>query len=76
MLVAEYDYEMDVEVQREEAFESGKDIGKEQGIDLFGKLVQHLLEDNRMNELKRVTEDKEFQRKLMKEYGLEDVKDF
>lgn len=70
MLVAEYDYEMDVEVQKEEAFESGK----EQGIDMFGKLVQHLLEEGRTDELKRATEDKEFQRKLMEEYGLGDAK--
>lgn len=76
MLVAEYDYEMDIEVQKEEAFESGKEIGKEQGIDMFGKLVQHLLEEGRTDELKRATEDKEFQRKLMEEYGLGDVKDF
>lgn len=72
MLVAEYDYEMDIEVQKEEAFESGK----EQGIDMFGKLVQYLLEEGRIGELKRATEDKEFQRKLMEEYGLGDVKDF
>lgn len=79
MLVAEYDYEMDIEVQKEEAFESGKEegqaIGKEKGMDMLGKLVQCLLEDGRTNELKLATEDKEFQKKLMEEYGIGDVKE-
>lgn len=79
MLVAEYDYEMDLEVQKEEAFESGKEegqaIGKEKGMDMLGKLVQCLLEDGRTNELKLATEDKEFQKKLMEEYGIGDVKE-
>lgn len=31
MLIAEYDYDMDIEVQREEAFDAGKELGKIQG---------------------------------------------
>ena len=31
MLVAEYDYEMDIEVQREEAFEEGERLGCDKG---------------------------------------------
>ena len=31
MLVAEYDYEMDIEVQREEAFEEGERLGRIEG---------------------------------------------
>ena len=31
MLVAEYDYEMDIEVQREEAFEEGERLGRDKG---------------------------------------------
>ena len=31
MLVAEYDYEMDIEVQREEAFEEGERLGRMEG---------------------------------------------
>ena len=32
MLTAEYDYELDIEVQREEAFANGKELGKNNGV--------------------------------------------
>ena len=32
MLIAEYDYDMDIEVQREEAYEDGVAAGKELGM--------------------------------------------
>ena len=37
-LTAEYDYDMDIQVNREEAFEDGVKQGIEQGIVLFSTL--------------------------------------
>ena len=34
MLIAEYDYDLDIEVQREEAMEDGIQIGEEHGIQI------------------------------------------
>lgn len=41
-----------------------------QGLEQFGKLTQCLLEDGRIEELKRATEDVTFQKQLMKEYKI------
>lgn len=70
MLTAEYDYEMDIEVQREEAFENGKESGLQAGKEQFAKLTRCLLNDNRIDDLRRVTEDSTLQIKLMKEYKI------
>ena len=32
MLMSEYNYEQDIEVQREEAFEEGQKLGKSEGV--------------------------------------------
>ena len=82
MLIAEYDYDMDIEVQREEAYEdgvaagkelgmaTGKEIGFVQGANRVNDLVRHLIEDGRLEDLKKSAEDVEYQKSLMKEYGL------
>lgn len=36
MLKAEYDYELDIQVQREEAYEQGEEVGRQQG-EVIGK---------------------------------------
>lgn len=63
MLIAEYDYDMDIAVQRKEAFEEGEER--------INKLNQKLLQDGRISDLERATEDSKFQKKLLKEYGLQ-----
>lgn len=45
---------------------------KEDGMSVINALVQHLMNDGRLDDLKKSTEDKEYQEKLIKEYGLED----
>lgn len=45
----------------------GEQIGKEQ----INKLNQRLLTDNRFDDLKRSISDHDFQKQLLKEYGLE-----
>ena len=61
-LFAEYYYDEDVAVQREEAAEVA--------TERINLLVQKLLADNRTEDLKKSTEDKDFQRQLMVEYGI------
>lgn len=78
MLIAEYDYDLDIEVQREEAYESGledgKEIGKELGVaegkECVNKLYARLLEDKRFEDLAKSVKDMEYQEQLMKEYGI------
>lgn len=66
MLTAEYDYEMDIEVQREEAFESGKELGLEVSRELYAKLKQL----GRTDDILKAIEDAEYQKKLLEEFGL------
>lgn len=54
----------------EQGMEQGMERGMKQGLERFGKLTQCLLEDGRIEELKRATEDVTFQKQLMKEYKI------
>ena len=46
--------------------------GKVEAMSVLNELVKHLIDDGRLDDLKKSTEDKEYQEKLIKEYGLED----
>ena len=67
-LFAEYDYDEDVAVQREEAAEAATVKTTEK----INKLNQKLSEDNRDEDLKRSFSDPDFQHQLMVEYGIID----
>lgn len=66
MLVAEYDYDMDIEVQREEAFKEGLEEGEYRITELYRKLMT----DNRMDDFKKSMTNAEYQKQLLKEYDL------
>ena len=70
MLTAEYDYEMDIEVQREEAFESGKELGVELGLEVSRELYVKLKQLGRTDDILKAIEDSEYQKKMLKEFGL------
>ena len=53
------------------AHEKGIKEGKERGITQTTLLIKYLLNDNRVEDLKRAVEDSEYQKVLLKEYGLE-----
>ena len=71
MLMSEYNYEQDIEVQREEAYEEGKKIGREEGERALSRLIELLLADNRLDDLKRITEDADYRERLLKELQIE-----
>lgn len=66
MLTAEYDYETDMEVQKEEAFESGEEFGKYRLNQLYAKLVKL----NRNEDMLKAIQDEEYREKLFKELEL------
>ncbi len=71
-LFAEYDYDEDVAVQREEAAEEAAEAATVKTTEKINKLNQKLLADNRTEDLKKSTEDPDFQHQLMVEYGIID----
>ena len=56
-----------IEEGRAEGIEEGKEEGLESGI----LLAKYLFNDNRSKDLERATKDIEYQKKLLKEYGIE-----
>lgn len=51
----------------DDGFRSGSECGSER----MTKLTRILLEENRLEDLKKVTEDKEFREELMKKYNIQ-----
>ena len=74
MLTAEYDYDTDIEVQREEAFTEGHKEGFDKGealaTDRMNILITKLIAANRLDDLSASANDPELQRKLFEEFGL------
>ena len=71
MLMSEYNYEQDIEVQREEEFEEGKKLGRKDGQKLFAALVEKLIEAGRSEDVIRAAQDFELCEKLYQEYDIE-----
>ena len=54
----------------EQGIEQGLEQGLEQGIELINQLNQILLSEGKYDELQKASKDKEYQKKLLAEYGL------
>ena len=51
-------------------FEEIREEGKLEGTELMAKLVAILLQQNRIEDVKKVTDDKEYRDRLLKEFAL------
>lgn len=54
----------------EQGLEQGLKQGLEQGIELINQLNKILLSEGKYDELQKASKDKEYQKKLLAEYGL------
>lgn len=68
-LCAEYNYEMDMKVKGQEKYEDGFEDGFEDGQDNLAKLISVLLEENKLEEVKKLTKDREYRNKLYEKYN-------
>ena len=66
MLFTEFNVEDALEVR----YEEGILEGKQEGTERVNRLIQLLLEQSRGDEISRMTQDREFQETLFKEFGL------
>ena len=79
MLMSEYNYEQDIEVQREEAFEEGERLGREEGERAgrekeqkrFAALAAKLIEAGRNEDIIKAAQNFEFCETLYKEYNID-----
>lgn len=65
-----YEFDRQLELERADAIEEGLEQGLEQGIELINQLNQILLSEGKYDELQKASKDKEYQKKLLVEYGL------
>ena len=69
-----YEFDRQLELERadaiEEGLEQGLEQGLKQGIELINQLNQILLSEGKYDELQKASKDKEYQKKLLSEYGL------
>lgn len=70
MLIREDERQYGRELGLEEGRKEGEKIGEKIGEENFALLTRKLIEDNRMDDILRITEDKEYRAKLMTEYGI------
>ena len=57
-------------LERKEAFEAGEATGKALGEERMGKLMEHLLESGRTEDIKKALADVEYKNKLYEEFGI------
>ena len=50
--------------------EKGIEKGREQGVELMGKLISALSADARFDDIAKVATDKDYRNKLLKEFNL------
>ena len=65
-----YEFDRQLELERADAIEEGLEQGLEQGIELINQLNHILLSEGKYDELQKASKDKEYQKKLLAEYGL------
>ena len=63
-----YEFDRQLELERADAIEEGMEIGIEKGIEKGANQI--LLSEGKYDELQKASKDKEYQKKLLAEYGL------
>jgi len=66
MILSEYDEERHMR----QTYEEGKEEGKKEGQEQVNALIQRLIEDGRMEDMRRCVTDPQFQQELFQEYNL------
>lgn len=62
---------MSFNVEMQQQYKNGIEQGKIEAYDKINSLNKKLIEENKMDELAKTVNDTEYQKKLMKEYGIE-----
>ena len=69
--VTTYDKDLYEKTLKKDAREEGRVEGREEGMEYLNQLNKYLLKSKRYSDLERATEDIEYQKKLLKELGIE-----
>ncbi len=70
MSIFEYNAKLHEDTLRDDAREEGRIEGREEGEDRMSKLTKLLISENRLEDLTKAAQDKEYRNKLFLEYNL------
>ena len=62
---------MTLEEMMNQRFDAGREEGREEGEEKLNRLNMLLIRQDRMEDLKKAAEDKEYRRRLYREFGLD-----
>ena len=71
MILTTYDKDLYEKTLKEDAREEGREEGRAEIIAELNQLTKYLLKAKRYNDLERAAKDIEYQKKLLKEFGIE-----
>ena len=63
-------YQMELDKQYRNGREEGRAEGREEGMDNISKLLKLLVSEKKYDEIEKISEDKEYQKKLLKKYKI------
>ena len=70
MCLTEYNEIEERELLRQEAHEIGREEGKAEGLDSYDRLLRELISQNRIDDIKKASEDSDFRSMLFAEFGI------
>ena len=71
MILTTYDKDLYEKALKEDAREEGRAEGREEGMEYLNQLNKYLLKSKRYNDLEHAAKDIDYQKKLLKEFGIE-----
>lgn len=63
-------YQMELDKQFRNGREEGRAEGREEGMDNISKLLKLLVAEKKYDEIEKISEDKEYQKELLKKYKI------
>lgn len=61
---------MSYQMELDKQFRNGREKGREEGMDNISKLLKLLVSEKKYDEIEKISEDKEYQKELLKKYKI------
>ena len=61
---------MSYQMELDKQFRNGREEGREEGMDNISKLLKLLVAEKKYDEIEKISEDKEYQKELLKKYKI------
>lgn len=61
---------MSYQMELDKQFRNGREEGREEGMDNISKLLKLLVSEKKYDEIEKISEDKEYQKELLKKYKI------